>query len=128
MRILVVDDDQRLLAEVGHILTQHGHSTDCVDSAEEAVAMVKSNPYDFVLLDYRMPNHDGFWFMKNAALPRHTKALLVTSYVEKDIVRQMSDAGISGYVMKPFDADELLRHLELHSRKPRTSGQRKTAE
>ncbi len=115
MKILVIDDDTRLLAAVGEILTRNGHSADCVDNAAAALLKLKSARYDFVLVDYRMPKHDGMWFMKNAALPRHTKALLVTSFIDNGVIRQMSAAGISGYIAKPFDEEELLRHLRFHS-------------
>ena len=120
MRILVVDDDVRLLEEVKGILVRNGHSVDCADNADKAVSMVKSDCYDFVLVDYRMPEHDGVWFMKNAALPRVTKVLLVTSYLDRGIIRQMFSAGICGYVTKPFDEGELLKHLEFHSVTRRT--------
>lgn len=115
MKILLVDDDKKLLEEVAKILTRNGHSVDCADNAAGAVAMVKSSGYDFVLVDYRMPEHDGLWFLKNAALPRRTKALLVTSYVDRQAISQMFKSGISGYVVKPFDESELLRHLQFHS-------------
>lgn len=115
VKILVVDDDKRLLEEMGRILTRNGHSVDCADSADGALPMVASKLYDFIFVDYRMPEHDGMWFMKNAAIPRHTKTLLVTSYIERNVVKQMFGAGISGYVSKPFDENELLLHLKFHS-------------
>lgn len=118
MRILVVDDDRRLLAEVEGILKRNGHSADCAGSADDAAALVATNRYDFALVDYRMPGHDGAWFLKNAALPPQTKVLLVTSYVDKDVVREMFSAGIAGYISKPFDENELLTHLRFHSAAP----------
>lgn len=122
MRLLLVDDDTSLLAEMSRILSRHGHSVDCVDNAEDAVAVVKTNRYDFVLVDYRMPKHDGIWFLQNARLPRHTTTLLVTSLTDGAVIRQMFGAGISGYVTKPFDENELLMHLEFHSKNHRTDG------
>ena len=115
MKILVVDDDKILLEEVAKILSKNGHSVDCADNAVTAVEMTKSNSYDFVLVDYRMPEHDGIWFMKNVSLPRKTKALLVTSLIDRDVISQMFKCGIAGYIIKPFDEDELLRHLRFHT-------------
>ena len=115
MKILAIDDDARLLAEIGKILVRHGHDVDAATSATAGIARLKRNMYDFILVDYRMPEHDGMWFMRHAAIPRHTKVLLVSSLIETNLVREMSRAGISGYVMKPFDEEELLRHLALHS-------------
>ena len=115
MNILLIDDDTRLLAEVERILARNGHTVTCADNADDGAAMAASNRYDFVLVDYRMPKHDGMWFLRNASISRRTKTLLVTSYVDRKVIQQMFNAGISGYVMKPFDESELLRHLEFHS-------------
>lgn len=119
MHVLVVDDDRNLLDEVAAILKRNGHSADCADTAAQGVGMVEKGHYDFVLVDYRMPEHDGLWFMKNVKLPRGTKALLVTSLVDRDVIRTMFAAGASGYIIKPFDEDELIRNLAFFS-KPRT--------
>ena len=114
MRILVVDDDRKLSEEVKNILARNQHTADCLDNADEAVARVASGDYDFVLVDYKMPDHDGLWFMKNAKLPRRTKALLVTSFVDRNMIKTMFAAGVSGYIIKPFDEEELIRILNFH--------------
>jgi len=117
MKILVIDDDRRLLAAIADILGRHNFSGDYVDNADEAVKMVTTSQYDFILLDYRMPEHDGLWFLKNANIHKNTKILLVTSYADRHLIRQMFHAGIAGYIMKPFDEEELIRHLEFHADK-----------
>ncbi len=115
MKILIVDDDIDILRSLEKMLVDHGHGVDSSDNAETAVAMAEKEHYDFVLVDYKMPNKDGSWFVKNAELPPTTKILLVTAYADKKIIRKMFKLGVSGYVIKPFDAEELLRHLAYHS-------------
>lgn len=115
MKILVVDDDRRLLAAVEQMLVRHGYTVDCAGSADEGVAKVAEAAYDFVLVDYWMPRHDGMWFLRNAALPRTTKTLLVTSFTDCRVIQQMFNGGIVGYLIKPFDEDELIHHLDFHS-------------
>jgi DNA-binding response OmpR family regulator len=119
MKILVIDDDKPLREEVKKILIAAGHNADCVGSAMEALPMAGSGKYDFLLVDYRMPEHDGVWFMRNVKLPKHTRALLVTSYLDRALIGKMFRAGAVGYVIKPFDEEELLRHLEFHSQRKR---------
>jgi DNA-binding response OmpR family regulator len=112
MKILVLDDDASLLEAIRGILEMHQHEVCCVDDAVRAVETVKNDAYDVVLLDYKMPDHDGIWFMQNAGLPRETKVLLMTAYVNRDVIDRMFKLGVSGYIIKPFDAEDLMRHLE----------------
>lgn len=115
MRVLAVDDDEALLAEVKRILINEGHSVECANNADTALDIVKAGHYDFVLVDYRMPRHDGMWFLENARLPRSTRVLLVSSFADGTLIRQMFEVGISGYLTKPFDEGELLMHLRFHT-------------
>lgn len=111
MRILIVDDDSGMLNALQALLGASGHEVTCADSAEKGIAAVPSS-FDFVLLDYKMPKHDGGWFMQNAEIGRDTRVLLITAYVNKDVIKRMFSLGVSGYLIKPFDADDLLRHID----------------
>lgn len=114
MKILIVDDDRGMLAALKELLGSYGHEVSCANSAEQGIE-ADPNTFDFVLLDYKMPKHDGGWFMKNAKIKRTTRVLLITAFVNKDVIKQMFDLGVSGYLIKPFDADDLIRHLEFFS-------------
>ena len=114
MRILILDDDTELLSALKRILDDHGHDVDCADNAEKAAEMVVDTVYDLLLVDYKMPGHDGIWFMQNAKLPRKTKVLLCTAYANRDVIKKMFDLGACGYLIKPFDEAEVLRNLEFH--------------
>ena len=111
MRILIVDDDSGMLKALEALLGASGHEVICADTAEKGIAEDPSS-FDFVLLDYKMPKHDGGWFMKNAKIGRATRVLLITAYVNKDVISKMFSLGVSGYLIKPFDADDLLRHID----------------
>ena len=115
MHILIVDDDALLLEALADFLRLKDHEVDVADNAMAAVEMVKAQRYDFVLVDYRMQGKDGIWFMKNAKLPRKTKALLMTAYVDREVIRKMFALGAVGYVIKPFDDEEILRNLSFYS-------------
>lgn len=114
MRILIMDDDRSLLEALTQMLQQHDHEVHAVDNARDAVAKVGEIDYDIVLADYRMPGEDGIWFMKNADLKRSTKVLLCTAYANREVIKQMFELGASGYLIKPFDEEEVLRNLEFH--------------
>ncbi len=116
MRILIVDDDAQLLSAVSVLLQSHDHTVDTAASAAMGVEMVQKGHYDFILVDYRMPEHDGAWFLRNAKIPRKTKVLLTTAYANRQVINEMFKLGVSGYIVKPFDEEELLRNLAFHSR------------
>ncbi len=114
MRILIMDDDRSLLDALRHMLEQHHHEVHTVDNARDAVAKVAETDFDIVMADYRMPGEDGIWFMKNANLKRSTKVLLCTAYANREVIKQMFELGACGYLIKPFDEEEVLRNLEFH--------------
>lgn len=115
MRVLVLDDDVKVAKVVQSILHEHGYTADIAHDASFGVDLVERGNYDFVLLDYRMPEKDGAWFMKNANVPRGTKVLLTTAFVNRKVINEMFKLGAAGYIIKPFTENELLKHLQFHA-------------
>jgi len=115
MNILVLDDDPHLLAAIKSVLLEHGHDVDCVREADNAAALARDKAYDFILVDYKMPGHDGVWFMENTDVGRRTRVLLMTAYVNRRVIDRMFSLGACGYIIKPFDDEALMRHLEFHA-------------
>ena len=124
MKILIVDDDPGFLNAVKMMLEQNRHAVDCASSAPAGIEALKAAEYDVVLVDYHMPDQDGIWFMQNAKLPRRTRAILTTSFVNRAVINEMFKLGISGYLIKPFDEKELIRHLDFRAppATPETAG------
>lgn len=116
MKILVLDDDAALLKALKNILVMNDHDVDCCDNAKEAIGKVAVNEYDFILVDYKMPENDGIWFMENAEIPKKTTVLLSTAFANREVINRMFDLGASGYLIKPYDEDELIRNLEFYSK------------
>ena len=115
MKVLVIDDYKGFRDELRRMLTRHGHEVDDSESASEAVAPAETGNYDVILLDYQMPENDGLWFLRNARVPRRTKVLLVTSHTEPRLIAEMFRAGAAGYLIKPFDEDDLIRNLAFYT-------------
>ena len=118
MKVLVLDDHRGFREEVVAMLVRNGYEADSVDSAAAAIPLAESGQYAFILVDYNMPEHDGLWFMQNIRLPRGTKAILVTGYVNRRLINCMFEAGVVGYLIKPFEEPDLIHHLVFHSRGP----------
>jgi len=115
MKILLIDDDEQVLDSLRQMLEAQGHEADSVGNADDALPMVKDGGYDFVLVDFKMPHHDGIWFMKNADIPKSTKVLLLTAYVNREVINEMFKLGARGYLIKPLNGDEIRDHLDFHS-------------
>jgi len=112
MSILILDDNESLVMALKGILRKKGHSVDGAADPARALSMLAENHYDLILLDYKMPGHDGIWFMREARISRSTKVLLMTAYIQRNVVNTMFKLGACGYMMKPFDEEELLRNLD----------------
>ena len=116
MKVLAIDDEPAILASLRMILAELPDcELECVNSVQQAMEIVKEKEFDFIFVDLKMPGRDGVYFIKNAVLPRKTKVLLLTAYLDRSALNDLFRSGISGYLTKPFDRDDVLRHLAFHS-------------
>lgn len=113
-KVLVVDDDRQICDFVRMLLEDKGFSVSFVTDGLMALEVLAKEKFDVVLLDYRLPGLAGDAILCQAKLTRHTKVFLMTAHVSKDLIKKMFDLGISGYIAKPFGADDLLRHFDFH--------------
>lgn len=116
MKILLVDDEEELLASLARLLRMMGHDVVCFTSAREAAAAYDEGCYDFAFIDYLMPQENGSWFMKNIKNRRKTKILLMTALTNPGIITEMMRLGALGYMIKPFEEEEIKMQLAFHSR------------
>jgi two-component system, chemotaxis family, chemotaxis protein CheY len=111
MRFLVVDDFSTMRRIVKNLLKELGYSN--VDEAEDGIqglAKLRSEPFDFVVSDWNMPNMDGPTMLQNIrADPTLAKlpVLMVTAEAKKENIIAAAQAGANGYVVKPFTAATL---------------------
>jgi two-component system chemotaxis response regulator CheY len=111
LRFLVVDDFSTMRRIVKNLLKELGYAN--VDEAEDgvqALAKLRSEPFDFVVSDWNMPNMDGLTMLQNiradAALAK-LPVLMVTAEAKKENIIAAAQAGANGYVVKPFTAATL---------------------
>lgn len=113
-KILIVEDDVDLGQLLGQYLDMNGFEARRVYNGEEAIADLKNNNYDLVILDVMMPKDDGFSLAEKLtsyypALP----FLFVTAKKMKADILHGLQLGAEDYIIKPFDADELV--LRMHN-------------
>ena len=122
MRILIAEDDSRLLTQLDALLQQHGYSVDLADNGEHALFLIKEYSYDLAIIDIGMPKLDGFEVIKKARQADIACPILILTARDRwqEKVEGL-DAGADDYLTKPFHDEELLARAKALIR--RASGQ-----
>jgi len=113
MKILLVDDSRTIRSIQRKSLAGIG-MTDVTEAADglEALASIKAERPDLILVDWNMPNMDGIALVRKVretdkALPM----IMVTTEAEKSSVMEALKAGVNNYVVKPFTANTLAEKI-----------------
>src|SRR6266704_2326880 len=121
MRILVVEDEPRLLRNLAKALREEGYAVDTAETGDEGLYKAESYSYDAIVLDVMLPRLDGWEVLERLRKQKPTPVLLLTARdAVADRVRGL-DAGADDYLVKPFDLTELLARLRALIR--RSAGQ-----
>lgn len=113
--ILLVEDEQEVLAINQVQLERSGYRVIPATTGQSAIDIIRSSPHavDFLLLDLKLPDMDG-----RAILPhvrKHlpdAKVLICSGYSPDDAIGRLMDVGVSGFIQKPFTLGELLEKLQ----------------
>ncbi len=125
MRVLVVEDEPRLLHNLAKALREEGYAVDTADNGEEGLFKAEQFPYDAIVLDVMLPLLDGWTLLERLRKQKPTPVLMLTARdAGADRVRGL-DLGADDYLIKPFDLPELLARLRALIR--RTAGQAQSA-
>ena len=120
MRILLVEDSQRLAQSVQTGLRKLGHAVDVVHEGPRGLSYALHNPYDVVVLDIMLPGMDGLSVLRGMrSSGNDTHVLLLTA---KDTVADRVDGlrtGADDYLVKPFAFEELAARLDALNRRVR---------
>ncbi|MDK2797754.1 MAG: two-component system, chemotaxis family, chemotaxis protein CheY [Tepidiphilus sp.] len=115
-RFLVVDDFSTMRRILRNLLKELGYTN--VDEAEDGVAALhklESQPYDFVITDWNMPNMDGLTLLRKIRSSdklKHLPVLMVTAEAKKENIIAAAQAGASGYIVMPFTAAVLAEKID----------------
>ena len=112
MRILVAEDDPKLLKSLVHIFKLNHYAVDGVNNGNDAFDIASSDEYDGLILDIMMPGMDGVTLLKELrSRGITTPALFLTARTEIDQRIEGLDAGADDYLPKPFSTGELLARV-----------------
>lgn len=114
LRILVAEDNAVNQRVATAMLTRRGHLVDVVDNGVAAVEAVARNPYDVVLMDVQMPRLDGLGATRQIRQNGYTdlRIIALTAHATTDDRDRCVEAGMDGFLTKPFDPADLYRRVE----------------
>ena len=120
MKVLVIEDDPTVGQFVKRGLEEQRWTVDLVADGEEGEQRARSQPYDLVVLDMRLPGRSGLEVLRNLRSKGFERPILVlTAQDAVDAKVETLRAGADDYVTKPFAFEELLARVEALARRPR---------
>lgn len=117
MHILIVDDQKTMLRIIRGLLDQLGvkNVVEALSGESALQAIDQNDPFDLIISDWNMEGMSGLDFLKNIRTnqaTRHTPFIMVTAESKTENVIAAKHAGVSNYIIKPFNADTLRGKIE----------------
>ncbi len=116
MKVLVVDDFSTMRRIVKNLLRDLGFTNISeADDGSTALPMLQGGDFDFVVTDWNMPGMQGIDLLKAIradANLAHLPVLLITAEAKKEQIVMAAQAGVNGYIVKPFTAATLKTKLD----------------
>ena len=121
MRVLIIEDEPELRAQIADTLRQQNYTVDTSGDGVTGLERACTEPYDLLILDIMLPVQDGFAVLREMRAEQvATPVLMLTARVEvEDRVRGL-DLGADDYLLKPFSMAELLARIRALLRRSHT--------
>jgi DNA-binding response OmpR family regulator len=119
MRLLLIEDNQRLADYLGTALQNGGFAIDHVTTTADAESALSATHYDTILLDLGLPDMDGLVWLGHQRRRQMTRPVLVLTARDslEDLVAGLNQ-GADDYLRKPFELDELIARVRALLRRP----------
>ena len=124
LRILIAEDETIIRLDLKQLLERAGYEVVAeAKDGEEAVALARSEEPELAILDVKMPKLDGIEAARRILEERPVPIVMLTAYGQQELVSRAVEAGVFGYLVKPFREQDLLpaiaaaraRHEELQA-------------
>jgi DNA-binding response OmpR family regulator len=113
MRVLLIEDEQRLAENIVAALRETGLAVDHAADGEAGSQFAEQGVYDVIVLDLMLPGKSGQRVLDDLRREKiHTPVLILTAQVGKESVVNLLNAGADDYLSKPFDLGELLARIK----------------
>lgn len=113
-RVIIADDESVIRADLREMLTNLGYLVvGEVGDGRSAVNLAQELKPDVVIMDIKMPDMDGIEAAKVLTEGKIAPVLLLTAYSQRDLVDRAKEAGVVGYLVKPFREQEVVPAIEI---------------
>ncbi len=114
MRVLVVEDEERLSANLATALREGpGYAVDCAEDGEVGEQLASARCYDLIILDLMLPRLDGTTLLRRLRMQEDaTPILILTAKEGSASIIELLNAGADDYLSKPFDLGELIARVK----------------
>jgi len=115
MKILIVDDFSTMRRIIKNLRDLGFTNTAEADDGNTALPMLQSGNFDFLVTDWNMPGMSGIDLLRAVRADdrlKHLPVLMVTAEAKRDQIIEAAQAGVNGYVVKPFTAQALKEKIE----------------
>ena len=116
MKILIVDDFSTMRRIIKNLLRDLGFdNTQEADDGQTALPMLQSGNFDFLVTDWNMPGMQGIDLLKEVRKSdalKNLPVLMVTAESKREQIVEAAQAGVNGYIVKPFTAQTLKEKID----------------
>ena len=113
-RVLVAEDEALIRMDLVELLTEEGYEViGQAGDGEQALAMARELEPDLVVMDVKMPKMDGITAAEQIAEDRICPVVMLTAFSQRELVERAREAGAMAYVVKPFDASDVVPAIEI---------------
>jgi two-component system, response regulator PdtaR len=114
LRVLIADDESIIRLDLSKMLEGMGHKVVAeAGDGKTAVDLARETKVDLAILDIKMPEMDGLDAAKAITDEKICPVLLLTAYSQQDLIDRAKQAGVFGYLVKPFKETDLLPAIEI---------------
>jgi len=113
-RVIIADDESVIRADLREMLSSLGYLViGEVGDGQSAVNLARELKPDIVIMDIKMPNMDGIEAAQLLTAEKIAPVLLLTAYSQRDLVDRAREAGVVGYLVKPFREQEIAPAIDI---------------
>ncbi|WP_414042275.1 response regulator [Macrococcus animalis] len=115
MKILVIDDEPNIRLLFQEIFKLKGWETELAEHGKKGLELIKSNNYDLIFLDRKMPIMSGDETLNEIRMFSEVPVYLVSAFQTDEQIQSIKYKGATGVLMKPFTIDEVVKIAEKFS-------------